>query len=147
MVEELCCSQGHSLMATSVRIHGEPSIRMKVEIGGQQGLLFVDSYWGSHAKLYSFYPAGAEIQPMVRSFCPVCGTSLIVRERCEREGCGSEECILFHLPGLKNRIHVCARLGCPWHRMDISDLPSSVARSVSSINYFGAGEEEAFRGI
>jgi hypothetical protein len=31
--------------------------------------------------------------------------------------------------------------------MDVSALPSSIARSVSEINYFGHGDEESFQGI
>jgi len=37
VVERLTCPNGHSLMATSVHIHDEPSIRFKVRTGGQEG--------------------------------------------------------------------------------------------------------------
>jgi hypothetical protein len=147
VVEQLYCAQGHSLMSQSVRIHDEPSIRLKVRVGGAEGLIFVDAYWGSHDKLYGFVPPTAESGPMAQAFCPTCDASLLVEEPCEREGCGSKSCILFHLPGTTNRIYVCARLGCPWHRMDISHMPQGIQRSVSEINYFGHGEEEAFQGI
>ena len=147
VVEELVCPQGHSLMATSVHIHEEPSVRMKVRSGGREGLIFVDAFWGSHDKLYSFLPVASDASPVLEAFCAECGASLVVDEPCEQEGCGSTRCIVLHLPGPANRIYVCARLGCPWHRMDISDLPEAVSRSVSEINYFGHGEEESFQGI
>jgi hypothetical protein len=147
VVEQLQCSAGHSLMATSVHIHEEPSIRIKVRAGAQEGLIFVDAYWGSHDKLYGFLPLSVEAGPVVNAFCPTCGVSLVAEERCEQPACGSDQCLLFHLPGGVNRIYVCARLGCPWHRMDISDMPGAVQRQISEINYFGHGEEEAFRGI
>jgi hypothetical protein len=147
VVEQLVCPLGHSLMATSVHIHDEPSIRIKVRTADQEGLIFVDTFWGSHDKLYSFLPVQAGKHPVLETFCPECGTSLVEEEPCEQEGCDSTKCIVFRLPGGANRIYVCARLGCPWHRMDISELPESVSRSVSEINYFGHGEEDAFQGI
>lgn len=149
VVEELYCPAGHSLMSPSVRIHEEPSIRIRVKTGTQEGHIFVDSYWGSHDKLYGFLPAASDIGPVLQVFCPVCGVSLIEPVRCEQEGCGSESSIVFRLPpqGSDNRIVVCARLGCPWHRMDVSRMPDAIQRSVSEINYFGHGEEEAFQGI
>ena len=170
MVEELFCPAGHSLMSRSVHIHEEPSIRLRVRSGAQEGLIFVDAYWGSHDKLYSFLPTVVDMGSVLQVFCPTCGVSLVVEERCEQQGCGSDRCILFRLPpgrgpapvganqaaipgrgpapvGGTNSIYVCARLGCPWHRMDISRMPDAVQRSVSEINYFGHGEEEAFQGI
>jgi hypothetical protein len=134
-------------MATSVHIHGEPSIRIRVEAGERRGLIFVDAFWGSHDKLYSFLPVPGPEEPVLATFCPECGASLIVEEPCTQPGCGSKKCILFLLPGGTNRIYVCARHGCPWHRMDIHEMPRSVSRSVSEINYFGHGEEDAFQGI
>ena len=57
VVENVLCPNGHSLMADAVRINGEPTIRMGVEIGPQKGNFFIDSFWGSHEKLYDFIPA------------------------------------------------------------------------------------------
>jgi hypothetical protein len=133
VVEQLYCPAGHSLMSPSVRIHEEPSIRLRVRSGAQEGLIFVDAYWGSHDKLYSFLPSATDAGPVLQVFCAGCGISLVVEERCEQEGCGSDRCILFHLPS-KNAVYVCARLGCPWHRMDISSMPHSIQSSVSDIN-------------
>lgn len=147
VVEQLLCPRGHSLMASSVHIHGEPSIRIKVRAGQSEGFIFVDAFWGSHDKLYSFLPVHGPQEPVLETSCPECGASLIVEEPCTQPGCGSTKCILFLLPGGTNRIYVCARHGCPWHRMDISELPKSVSRSVSEVNYFGHGEDDAFQGI
>jgi hypothetical protein len=147
VVERISCPNGHSLMATSVHIHDEPSIQFKVRTGGQEGFIYLDSFWGSHVKLYSFLPVGSDSGPVLQTFCAECGVSLDADEPCERPGCGCARCIVFHLPGGANRILVCARLGCPWHRMDVSELSKAVSRSVSEINYFGHGEEEAFQGI
>jgi hypothetical protein len=147
VVERLVCPSGHSLMATSVHIHEEPSIRLRVKAGDREGFIYVDAFWGSHDKLYSFLPVLADEHPVLETFCPECGVSLDAEEPCEEPGCGSTRCIVFRLPGATNRICVCSRLGCPWHRMDITAMPAAIARSVSEINYFGHGDEESFQGI
>ena len=147
VIEELFCPKHHSLIDGSVCIHGEPSVKLKVRIGGQEGLLFVDAFWGSHAKLFSFIPKTTPDHPFVEAFCPICGAELTVQQRCSLPDCDSERSIRFELPAKGNRIHVCAKLGCPGHLLDLSDLPQTLAASVSEINYFGAAVDEPFEGI
>ena len=147
VVEQLSCPKHHSLIADNVQIHGEPSVMMKIRIGDQEGFLFVDAFWGSHAKLFSFIPNLAAEHPYVEAFCPTCGTNLVVDEACSLTDCDSRRSILFHLPGRGDRIRVCAKLGCPGHLMELSALPESLAESVSEINYFGAAVDDAFEGV
>ena len=147
VVEKLCCPAGHSLMVDSVRIHGEPSIRFQVAPGDSDRLIFLDAFWGSHAKLFSFFAGPEERAEYVTAFCPECGASLAVDEACALPACGSKRSLALHLPGGRNRIYVCAKLGCPGHRLAVTHLPYNLNRAVSEINYFGHGEEELFRGI
>ena len=147
VVEEVSCPKGHSLMVESVQIHGEPTIRIDVRLEGQMGSFFIDSYWGSHAKLYDFMPRLGKGPHYVEAFCPTCGTSLMTGDKCEQEGCKTESHIVLTLPGKDNRILVCSRLGCPGHKIDIRNLPPKVTESVSEINYFGAGADDIFKGI
>ncbi len=145
LVESIFCPHGHNLIIDSVRIHDEASIRLKAVISNEPGLLFVDAFWGSHSKLFSFIPKIAGKEPVfVDIFCPYCDASMMERHLCGQKGCGSERSVLLMLPGGKNKIHVCARLGCPGHMLDIVDMPHKVVRSVSVINYFGAGSEGLF---
>jgi hypothetical protein len=113
---------------------------MKVVIGGETGLVFVDAFWGSHAKLFSFVPvlAGKDAA-LADAHCPYCDALMIEARPCPERGCHSEKAILLHLPGGKNKIHVCARLGCPGHVLDVVELPGQVVKAVSGINYFGEG--------
>jgi hypothetical protein len=147
LVEELFCPVGHGLIVESVRVHDEPSIKLNVEIGDSTGALFIDSYWGSHAKLFSFIPSALGSCPYVQACCPHCGQNLGEDYQCDEPGCASEKGILLTLPGEGNRIHVCARLGCPGHKLEITDLPREVVHRVSSINFFGAGVDEVFGGF
>jgi hypothetical protein len=145
LVESLFCPNGHNLIVDSVRIHDEAAIKLKVVINNESGLLFVDAFWGSHAKLFSFVPKFSGDQPtFVEAYCPYCNVALLERYACAQKGCGSNWSVNLILPGGKNKIRVCAKLGCPGHVLDIVDMPPKVVRSVSVINYFGAGSHDPF---
>jgi len=148
LVESLFCPNGHNLTDDSVRIHDEASIKLKVVVDGESGFIFVDAFWGSHAKLFSFMPKNPGTRPVfVEARCPYCDTVMTEEYACPQKGCGSGKSVLLLLPGNENRIHVCARLGCPGHVLDIKDMSRQVVRSVNVINYFGAGGHDPFRGI
>jgi hypothetical protein len=139
VVEMVLGPGGENLMSDSVHIHGEPSIRLGVQIGGQRGLIFVDSYWGGHAKLYSFVPEVAGQDAEVDAFVPETGATLMANRSCDVDGCTCARSIILALPDGKSRVYVCARLGCPGHAIEVADLPASVSKTISSINFFGAG--------
>ncbi len=145
LVESLFCPHGHNLVVDSVRIHDEASIKLKVVINNESGLLFVDAFWGSHSKLFSFIPKVTGKEPaFVEAYCPYCDAALSERYPCAQKGCGSDSSVLLMLPGGINKIHVCAKLGCPGHLLDIVDMPQKLVRSISVINYFGAGGNDPF---
>jgi hypothetical protein len=148
LIESLFCPNGHNLVVDSVRIHDEASIKLKVIVGGESGFLFVDAFWGSHAKLFSFNPTSSGKEPVFAEvYCPYCDAPMIEHYACAQKGCGSHKGVLLWLPGGQNKIHVCARLGCPGHELDIKDMSREVVRSVSVINYFGAGADDPFRDV
>ncbi len=148
LIESLFCPNGHDLIVDSVRIHDEPSIKLKVVINGQSGFLFVDAFWGSHAKLFSFIPKITGKEPVyAEPHCPYCDVAMTEKHACAQKGCGSVKSVLLMLPGGQNKIHVCARLGCPGHELEIKDMSRQTVHSVNVINYFGAGSEEPFNGI
>lgn len=147
VIEDVRCPNGHSLIAESVHIHGEPSININVSIENQKGNFYIDAFWGSHAKLYSFLPVLKNVDPVIQAFCPVCGVSLLTESGCEQENCDAKEHIFFNLPEAGNRILVCAKLGCPGHKIEIQNIPEDVNEVVSEINYFGAQMDDIFKGI
>lgn len=148
LIESLFCPNGHNLIVDSVRIHDEASIKLKVAISGEPGFVFVDAFWGSHAKLFSFIPQISGNKPaFAEIYCPYCEVTLMEHYPCRQDGCGSEKGAAMIFPGGKNKVHVCARLGCPGHVLDISDMPHDLVESVSVINYFGAGPDDLFAGI
>lgn len=147
IVEHICCPNGHKLNSDSVLINGEPAIRIKTKIGKSEGFIFIDSFWGGHDKLYNFVPDIASSGGVAEVCCPICGVSMIVEKACKTAGCGSHKHIVFTLPDLKNKIFVCAKLGCTEHQMEISEVPESVSNQVNAINYFGEQDVDIFEGI
>jgi hypothetical protein len=148
LVESVFCPNGHNLVVDSVRIHDESSIKLKVAVNDEPGFVFVDAFWGSHAKLFSFIPRTTAKAPVyVDAFCPYCDAPLGERAACPQKGCRSVRSVRLTLPGGKNTIHVCARLGCPGHVLDIAEMPDAVVRSVSVINFFGESGDDVFGGV
>lgn len=142
VVEELHSRKGTPLMSEAVRIHGESSIRFGARLGPSKGLIFIDAFWGSHAKLFSFIPEGISETDHVDAFVPETGESLMIDRVCDVEGCTCTRGMEFVLPGGENTIEVCARFGCPGHRIVFKDLAEPVSDSISGINFFGAGSLE-----
>ncbi len=137
---------GNSIIDETVRIHGEPSVKLRAKVGGEEGFLFVDAYWGSHAKLYSFIPdfsGGGTVE----ATSPVDGSSLMVPWECPIDGCDEKHGILLTLPGGQNSIIVCGKLGCPGHLIKVTRAAEGISESISNINYFGHGEEDPFSGF
>jgi len=147
VVETLSCPGGHSLISESVRIHGEPSIEIAVELPSGTGHIYVDAFWGSHAKLYDFMPESLSDIESAQAICPTCNVSLIGEGPCGAEGCSSSNRIVFQLPNPGDRITACARLGCPDHVIVAGGLPTKLSQQISEINFFGYGEDEQFHGI
>lgn len=142
VVEQVLGPGGEDLISGSVHIHGEPTIRLGVRIGTHEGLIFVDAFWGGHAKLYSFIPETPVENAEVDAFVPDNHASLMIDRTCDVEGCSCKRSIMLTLPDGKSRVYVCARLGCPGHAIDIADLSADISRKISSINFFGAGSLE-----
>jgi hypothetical protein len=148
VIEELLCPKGHSLMVDSVRIHDEPSIRIAVDRPDGPGFIFIDAYWGSHAKLFTFMADPTRPTEYAEATCPHCGTSLVVDRPCGRMECDSTRSLMFRFPQEGNAIYVCARLGCPDHSIVVGGAPQAVSEEVDEINFFGHGDDnEAFGGI
>jgi len=144
VVQSIFCRNGHNLLVDAVHIHGEPALRLAVRIGEQRGTVFIDAFWGGHAKLFSFFPGLVEDHALVEAQCPHCGISMMAPYTCDIAGCGSAQGIEFCLPGEGNRVMVCATLNCPGHQLRISSIPRDLAETISQINFFGEGADELF---
>jgi ribosomal protein S27AE len=138
VVEQVFCPSGHSLIVDHVRLHSEPSICLRLRIGKDEGMIYLDSFWGSHDKLYNFIPNPKDAAaPKNDVMCPVCGISLVARMKKACKTCGSGKVIVMHLPGAQNKILACAKLGCPWHKLVADEIAHKYTEMVDDINYFG----------
>ncbi len=146
LVESIFCPRGHNLLVDSVHIHGEPSIKLELMINGQKGLAFIDAFWGSHAKLFSFLPSCTD-GTMLEGFCPYCHAPLMEDYDCDLEGCGSHRGMALHLPSGSGKVIVCSSLGCPGHILEVGSISHELTESISGINFFGAGTEDIFGGL
>ncbi len=149
LVESLFCPNGHNLLVDSVRIHDEPSIKLKIRIDDQPGYVFLDSIWGSHANLFTFMGHGLDPDAKVDAYCPYCDVHLNIAEGCADidSECRCDEQIVLFLPGKKNKIIICPRISCPHHELIVEEIPMPVLQELSDINYFGTGQEDIFGGI
>ncbi|TVQ26367.1 MAG: hypothetical protein EA382_05570 [Spirochaetaceae bacterium] len=147
VVEELRCPNGHSLMSDSVRIHDEPSIGITIHRGESRNRIYIDAFWGSHAKLFDFLIDDTHATMYADAVCPTCSVSLVVHGQCGAAGCDSERRIKLLLPRPGDFISACNRLGCPDHMIVVGGASPAVTALVSEINFFGYGDDEAFQGI
>ena len=111
VIEKIYCRNEHNLVDNTIRIHGESSIKLNVQTGVCEGIIFLDAFWGSHAKLYSFIPRSSTMK-ILEAFCPVCGVELTVDNKCTQKKCNSHRSIEMILPDKKSKILSCARLEC-----------------------------------
>ncbi len=142
VVEKVLCPNGHNMLSEDIRIHGEKAIQIKVKFGIKEGSLFLDPFWGSHSKLYSFIPGKSKTTLYAEAFCPCCDESLMVDDNCSDENCDSSKSIVLALPGKKNKIYICQKLGCPGHYIDIKEQPDNISAYISSINYTESSFDE-----
>ena len=137
VIEKLFCPEGHNLMVDHVRLHDQPSIKLSLKVGEHTGPVYVDAFWGSHDKLYSFIPSQTELSGnLPDAHCPECDHSLMVEHGPCKE-CGNTRFIELLLPGVSNKVMVCSKLGCPGHELLAEDLPMDITESISEINFFG----------
>ncbi|MBL8028707.1 MAG: hypothetical protein JNL74_19945 [Fibrobacteres bacterium] len=135
VVEDVRCPNGHNIITDTVRLHGEPSIGIKVKGGGIKGTMYLDPFWGLHQKLFDFMFKSNIPNPLIKAACPHCNASLMTTKRCDTPGCNSDEFIEFSLPGKGNKIDVCARWGCSEHSITIESIGEDTTVQVKKINY------------
>jgi len=107
-----CPACGHSLMDEGHAIDGHPSIKLTASFAGRAGLLHLSAFYGSvHADCEGEIPEGA----LTSLSCPHCGQELSGGSDCSE--CGTTMAMMT--AGKHATVHVCARRGCPGHRLDL----------------------------
>lgn len=122
-VQHAYCPHGHSLIDSEVRIHGYPSIKVRVGFKHQKGYLYLDPVYGSHDNIEK----GVDIPQggVVKFYCSHCGTDLTTGDdTCQL--CASPM-FIFHLPN-KGIVEGCLKKGCYYHKLRIVDAEQQIAR-------------------
>jgi NADH-quinone oxidoreductase subunit E len=107
-----CPACGHTLMDEGHAINGRASIRLAASFAGKAGTLRLSAFYGStDVDCDSQIPAGA----LTVLSCPHCGRELSGASDCSE--CGAAMAMMT--AGKHAMVYVCARRGCPGHRLDL----------------------------
>jgi len=107
-----CPACGHTLMDTKHVIDGHASIKLATSLAGRAGIVHLSAFYGSvNVDCDSEIPEGA----LTVLSCPHCGQELSGGSGCSE--CGATMATMA--AGEYAALHVCARRGCPGHRLDL----------------------------
>ncbi len=123
-VKHVTCPNGHQLCCDSKKIHGHPSIKLKVRYKEQDGFIYLDPIYGSYDNVEEglSIPKGG----VAEFFCPECGVSLTDHaDTCQL--CSSPMFVLELPKG--GIVEGCLKKGCIFHKMKIVDAEQQIARS------------------
>ena len=121
-VEAAHCPEGCDLVDPSVKIHGRPSIGVRISFNDKEGMIHLDpTYGGFDSESEIRIPEGT----VVEFSCPHCNVSLKDEDMlCQT--CSSPMFVL-HLPkgGL---LEGCLKKGCTFHTLRIVDTEAHFLR-------------------
>jgi hypothetical protein len=122
-VAHATCPKGHALQDKEVKIHREPSLKVKVRSRGKEGYLYLDPVYGRYDNIEK--DINLKDGDVVQMFCPECGTDL----RNPEETCQlcSAPMFIFNLPG-GGIVEGCTRKGCLFHKIKIVDAEKQFDR-------------------
>lgn len=111
-VHASCPRCGHTLMDAGRAIDGRASIKLATSFAGRAGILHLSAYYGSvDVECDGEIPDGA----LAVLSCPYCGQELSGGADCSE--CGATMATMA--AGRYAALHICARRGCPGHRLDL----------------------------
>ena len=109
-IKKAVCPKRHDLIDNEIKIEGLPTIRVKINSNGMEGLLNLDAVYGRHRHQY-----GIDVKKgkTFRISCPKCNVSLMQEEiKCPR--CNSQT-FTFEVP-LQGMFEACVNPDCTWER-------------------------------
>jgi len=111
-IKQALCPKGHDLMDERQRIDGLPSIKIKVQLDGQEGMVYLDPIYGRNHFRSEISVKNDDIKDIV---CPKCNISLIDKEQtCPK--CEAPVYVL-EIPG-KGQLQGCFTDDCQWQYWD-----------------------------
>jgi len=116
-----CPQCGHTLMDAGHAINGHASIKLATSFAGRPGTLRLSAFYGStDVDCDAEIPGGA----LTAISCPHCKQDLSGGPDCPE--CGATMAMMT--AGKHATLHVCARRGCPGHRLDLLTAMQDASR-------------------
>ncbi len=107
-----CQRCGHTLMDAGHPINGQASIKLATSFAGKAGIVHLSAFYGSvKVDCDGEVPDGA----VTAISCPHCAQELSGVSGCPE--CGATMAMMA--AGKYAALHICARRGCPGHRLDL----------------------------
>lgn len=135
-IKEATCPNNHNLMESNFKIGNLPSIKLKVKINENEGLLHLDPIYGMNRSNYTipFSP-----NDPVELYCPECNISL-VNEDTKCPDCNSSV-YSIDIPG-QGKLQGCTKPGCHWQQWKKLDRSEENQFAEIKISDTGSGIEE-----
>jgi len=115
-IKSATCPKNHSLIDNEFKIGGLSSIKLKVKLVGDEGIIHIDPIYGKHDNHCNISVPHNTITPL---FCPDCDISL-VDENKKCPVCTSPVySIVVPRQGI---LEGCTKSGCYWQKWDAADL-------------------------
>ena len=116
-----CPACGHTLMDAGHAIDGHASIKLAASFADRAGIVHLSAFYGSlNADCDGEIPDGA----LTVMSCPHCAQELSGGSNCSE--CGAT--MATTAAGEHAALHICARRGCPGHRLDLLTSMQSVSK-------------------
>ena len=111
-IDASCPRCGHTLMDAGHAINGQASIKLATSFAGRAGIVHLSAFYGSaEVDCDGEIPDGA----LAGISCPHCAQELSGVSGCPE--CGATMAMMA--AGKYAALHICARRGCPGHRLDL----------------------------
>jgi len=112
-IKNAACPKGHDLMDNAMKIHGMPSIKLRVRANGNEGYINLDPVYGKNR---NYFGIKIERNSKADFSCPKCNISLLNKNKlCPV--CGGPV-YFFEVPG-KGHFEGCAVKGGDWQHWDL----------------------------
>lgn len=120
------CSK--SLMDHTLFLNAKPSIKVRIDMGGKQGILNLCSSYGCLDKQSSVELIKGEVASL---YCMHCKKELKGSHNCDM--CGAP-IVNFHLDK-GGYVHFCSRIGCDKHYVSFEDIYSTLTSFYQEYDY------------
>jgi ssDNA-binding Zn-finger/Zn-ribbon topoisomerase 1 len=123
-----CPICGVSLMDGDHPVDNKPSIRLAIEMNGQNGYVCLSSIYGSYN-----YTCDIDLEKgqLAHFSCPSCNRQISSKQECVN--CGAPMVPLFL--DMEGKVSICSRYGCKSHFVEFEDLTHVLQRLYEDYGY------------